>query len=697
MSWHVLTQFRDATVPKLDNLRRAAEAGLRVPPTWWLPAAGAASLRAPELPHGLADGPVIVRSGSPTEDGRATSNAGQMLSLNVTNPADFADAVRRVAAALPGAADRTPRGAVFVQPLVRAREGGVAFFDGFYYERTLAAGGNQELTAGQARGRVERGHLARGEAWSAWLEAVYAVFGEAAGGDRRLDVEFACDDTGFVLLQVRPALFPVRRNEWITQANVKETLGEMPSPWTVSVLLEASKDLSFLTTLEAAVGTWEETFFVELAERPWINLSLWFRWMDVLGMPRTFVTNLIGGVETSAADAQLIPARLSRLLPLYLWRLHKLVRKIGHALRALKNLDAHTDEASGLRELHRVTVEAWVLLIHTALAISGMCALLMIVRRALRLPGSARLVTQEMMEGYRKLAEVADPAMREKELDAWLTAHGHRGPRESDVARPRFAELRPVLLADLACAAGGPVPAAPAKRRWWGRRLLEWLCRPWYWIDEYREWFRDEAMRSLQRMRRRLIAEGARLTAAGELDAAEDVFWLRGNDLECGVPLRDAVAAARRRVEAVRDLTFPLTGTRDTILERVAQARRAESALCGKTLFPGIALGPAVREGVALKADELLALLRDVAEGKVQLGPETVLVVPSLEPSWAVLFPRVGGVVAEVGGELSHASILLREAGKPAVVNCAGIFRRVTTGDRLRLDGVRGVVEILTG
>ena len=77
------------------------------------------------------------------------------------------------------------------------------------------------------------------------------------------------------------------------------------------------------------------------------------------------------------------------------------------------------------------------------------------------------------------------------------------------------------------------------------------------------------------------------------------------------------------------------------------------------------------------------------------LGPESILVVPALEPSWAVVFPRVAGVVAEVGGELSHASILLREARKPAVVNCLGIFRQVKTGDRLRLDGARSLVELL--
>ncbi|HEV2844292.1 MAG TPA: PEP-utilizing enzyme, partial [Thermoanaerobaculia bacterium] len=63
--------------------------------------------------------------------------------------------------------------------------------------------------------------------------------------------------------------------------------------------------------------------------------------------------------------------------------------------------------------------------------------------------------------------------------------------------------------------------------------------------------------------------------------------------------------------------------------------------------------------------------------------------------SWAVVFPRVAGVVAEIGGELSHASILLREARRPAIVNCAGIWRAVSDGDRLRLDGGRGMVEVL--
>jgi pyruvate,water dikinase len=153
-----------------------------------------------------------------------------------------------------------------------------------------------------------------------------------------------------------------------------------------------------------------------------------------------------------------------------------------------------------------------------------------------------------------------------------------------------------------------------------------------------------------------------------------------------------AVAAAKEEAAALRQVTLPLTATRDQIEAVVALAGRAQAEEEGRRVFPGIALTPAVVEGRAVRADSLTLLL---TEGVLRDSADVILVVPSLEPSWAVVFPRVAGVVAEVGGELSHASILLREAGRPAVVNCAGIFRQVRTGDRLRLDGARALVEVL--
>src|SRR5829696_5313720 len=242
MPWKPLRSFRDPAIPKLDNLRRAEAAGICVPTTFWIRAAGSASAGA--LPPGIARGPFILRSGSPTEDTRHTSNAGQLLSLVVREPGRAERSLAEVAAALPKDGDGAPLGAVFAQPLIEAGEAGVAFFDGFYYERTIAAGGNERLTSGQARGEVTRGHLARGEAWSAWLTSIYEVFGRGArGGTESIDIELARDGAGYVLLQVRPALFPVTRNETLSLANHKEILGDPPSPWIVSVVVEAGREV----------------------------------------------------------------------------------------------------------------------------------------------------------------------------------------------------------------------------------------------------------------------------------------------------------------------------------------------------------------------------------------------------------------------------------------------------------------------
>jgi rifampicin phosphotransferase len=224
-----------------------------------------------------------------------------------------------------------------------------------------------------------------------------------------------------------------------------------------------------------------------------------------------------------------------------------------------------------------------------------------------------------------------------------------------------------------------------------GGVTARWL-RPLYWIDERREWFRDAMMRRWELLRGRILEEGQRLTAARELDEPEDVFWLRPADLAGSLPLREAAAAARARVEAVRHIELPQSAPLDVIQELLARAASVCADNTGRKVFPGIALTSAVVEGRAVKADDLVALLEKSRE---LLGPDTILVVPTLEPSWAVVFPRVGGVVAELGGELSHASILLREARRPAVVNCAGIYCAVKAGTRLRLDGVRGLVEVM--
>lgn len=687
MFWQTLKRFRDRSVPKLHNLRLAAAAGLRVPPTVWAPAAELASADPlPGPPADLGAGPCIIRSGSPTEDTRLTSNAGQLLSLAVHDLGEFRPALRRVVEALPADGCGVRRGVVFVQPLVAAEEAGVAFFDGFYFERTSARGGNEGLTSGQERGDVQRGHLARGDAWSDWLAAVYAVFGAGPRGDPRLDVEFGRDAGGYVLLQVRPALFPVARNPTLSLANHKEILGDPPSPWMVAALVEAGRDLSFPAQADPAIRDWGEEYAVEVAERAWLNVSFWYRWMDHFGLPRTMVTEGVGGRADGPADARPLPRRFLASIPRLLRFQWCCLRSLPGSGSTFRQLDRAIAGARGLAALHGATTEGLRLALRSNFAINAVLSGVVRLRRLFRVPGTARVVTRDMMEEYRRI-----PALpvteREEALDEWLSRYGHRGPLESDLSRPRFWELRDVLMRDVL---SSDAPSADGTKT----EPVGVLLRPFYKIDERREWFRDSLMRRWQRLRNRILDEARALVAAGAIDAPEDVFWLRPSDMTGPASLREAVATGRARIETVRPLDLPQTASRDTIRELLTRSAADRPDDPGRKVFPGIPLTTDVIEGRCVKADDLLALLDAAGDGGL-LGPDAILVVPTLEPSWAVVFPRVGGVVADLGGELSHASILLREARRPAVVNCRGIFRAVRTGTRLRLDGAKGIVEVI--
>ncbi|MFL5342310.1 MAG: PEP-utilizing enzyme, partial [Gemmataceae bacterium] len=346
-----------------------------------------------------------------------------------------------------------------------------------------------------------------------------------------------------------------------------------------------------------------------------------------------------------------------------------------------RRIDRAIGSARSLPELHAATVVALRLALRGNSAINSLLAGALKVRQLLRIPGTARVVTRAMMDDYRRLAGLP-PEKQAAGLDEWLKLYGHRGPLESDPVRPRFAELRDVLLRDLAST---PPGAAPPETAGVGR-----LFRPLFWIDERREWFRDQLMHRWQGLRQLILEEARRLVAAGELNAPEDAFWLRGEELADGRDMRQAVAAAKERRRAVEGVELPLTVPQEEIQALLTRAELARAPTDDRRLFPGIGLTSAVVEGIVRKADDLMQLLTTGG-----FDPETILVVPTLEPSWAVVFPRVGGVVADVGGELSHASILLREARRPAVVNCTGIFKQVRDGERIRLDGVRGVVERL--
>ncbi|MFJ9562713.1 PEP-utilizing enzyme [Streptomyces fuscichromogenes] len=101
----------------------------------------------------------------------------------------------------------------------------------------------------------------------------------------------------------------------------------------------------------------------------------------------------------------------------------------------------------------------------------------------------------------------------------------------------------------------------------------------------------------------------------------------------------------------------------------------------------GFAASPGVVEGPA----RVLLSANDI--GQVREGE--VLVCPVTAPSWGPVFGKIAAAVSDIGGTMSHAAIVAREYGLPAVVGTGHATKRITTGRRLRVDGDRGIVTIL--
>jgi pyruvate,water dikinase len=204
------------------------------------------------------------------------------------------------------------------------------------------------------------------------------------------------------------------------------------------------------------------------------------------------------------------------------------------------------------------------------------------------------------------------------------------------------------------------------------------------------------------RLRVVLVTLGAELVEEGLLDAADDVLFLRYDELRAFVgdpqalDARAIVAQRRAEREAAaklqpRDwigtvtesqLNFPYWvnwGYPERFHRQASQTAQEVS---------GIAGSPGVVEGIA-RVVRTVADFDEVAEGDV-------LVCQMTNPAWVVLFTKISGLVTDTGGTTSHPAVLAREFGIPAVVGTSEATRRIGTGDRIRVDGSAGIVEILT-
>ena len=204
------------------------------------------------------------------------------------------------------------------------------------------------------------------------------------------------------------------------------------------------------------------------------------------------------------------------------------------------------------------------------------------------------------------------------------------------------------------------------------------------------------------RLRIILIAIGKKLAQAGLLDDPEDVMYLRYNELRLLMTNASAVDA-RALVSQRRDEREEAYHIRPR--EWVGTATETALAFPYNSLwgFPekfyreppkttgeikGLAASPGVVDGTARHVSSIEEF-NQVKEGEI-------LVCRMTNPAWVVLFTKIVGLVTDAGGVTSHPAVVSREFGIPAVVGTSNATERIKTGDRVRVNGSTGVVEVLS-
>ena len=198
-------------------------------------------------------------------------------------------------------------------------------------------------------------------------------------------------------------------------------------------------------------------------------------------------------------------------------------------------------------------------------------------------------------------------------------------------------------------------------------------------------------------MRRDLLELGRRLAASGVFGKAEDVFWLTDEELHAGVtaldigqgtePLADRVARRRKQARNDVNLQPPYSLPVDK-----------KPAFWWRWAFPM----PELNEqrdadrlhGMGVSGGRVTAVarvLRGIEEAE-RLNPGEILVTRATTPAWTPLFTRAAGLVTDLGGPLSHGSIVAREYGIPAVMGTGSATQRIADGQTITVDGHTGEV-----
>jgi phosphoenolpyruvate synthase/pyruvate phosphate dikinase len=312
---------------------------------------------------------------------------------------------------------------------------------------------------------------------------------------------------------------------------------------------------------------------------------------------------------------------------------------------------------------------------------------------------------------FEDLAQLEGGAAVSDSLRQYLKKYGARCPGEIDISRPRWAEkptmLIPLILNNIKnFEPGSHKMIFEQKRLEAEQKEQELISR----IEQlsggqrkakstkktisvfrnfigFREYPKYALMQRHYVYKQALLREAARLVQKGVIQEPEDIYYLSFEELRQVVStnrLDYRIITKRKGDYAVYDKLTPprvMTSDGEVITGEYEIGEIPRGALIGTPVSSGIIEG---RARVVLKLED----------AHIEQGD--VLVTAFTDPSWTPLFVSIKGLVAEVGGMNTHGAIVAREYGLPAVVSIENATRLIKDGQRIRINGTKGYVELLS-
>ncbi|MGC9526292.1 MAG: glycerol-3-phosphate acyltransferase [Limnospira sp.] len=702
-----------------------------------------------QLPTPNTGYPLIVRSSALGEDGETSSAAGQYATIGpVTTEEKLREAIARCRESYWGPDATTYRRqrhladtgiAVLIQPYISAGVSGVMFsrhpLDGraSVVLEALPGGGDAvvggrqtplhveidtetETATQESLNRVEEGEnsLLPRSVLAELVEQAQAL--EAFYHGLPQDIEWIWDGEQIWLLQSRPItnLRPI----WTRTIAAEVIPGTIPPlTWSINRPLTCGVwgEIFTLVLGQKAAGLDFTETATLLGSHAYFNATLLGEIFRMMGLPERGLEFLLRGEKMGKPPLKTMLASLPGLW-LLVQRERGLVREFRRDRRqlfdpALEQLEAESNpqtqipDALSLRELkERVERIREALKPATYYNIIGPIGLA--VRRSLfRVPeewlpveGAPEVASMRELQAIAdRLPERSNPQVIERqfarnselqeEFARWLRRHRYLSEVGTDISVATWGEqpeaFRQMLLTMAENPASGTDRNVGGLNLWQKWRLAQ--CRDRAVVKgEIAEVYGQ----LLAHLRWTFLAMEAKALEEKVLHQPGDIFFLEWPEIQGwiegggGEELGDLVKRRRREYDRDRDRTVPPVVYGNLLPDPQEKPRG------GRSLLHGIPASVGCVEGS-------VRVCRSLAEGLGNGEEKPILVVPYTDAGWAPLLVGAGAIVAEVGGQLSHGAIVAREYGIPAVMNVSEAMSYLKTGQRVRVDGYRGTVEIL--